>query len=323
MPHRLESVNRGQSPVPLPLWQHGAKPPTQSQNQITFSNFYQVRELNTFILIKADPATLTNLAVQFQRSSEQLIINSIKRALTLAQQQPDSFMSDMYTHRLLAVDDEISNLNFYKVSLSRLPVEVDTATSGSEAFDLLKTKQYDLMVLDLLMPDGTGIGLLQKAAQEQLALPIVLVCSSMSDKAIIAQALSLGASGYLKKPLTYQQLLQAVCDYLNLPYPPTPAASSSIQSVPKPERHSIEPHTPAHQPLTSGSVHSLTHAMSVMTIYKQTGKVKVYTASGTGVLEYEKGRLKSVSYAGKTSIDALEALRIVTHHVIQVELNNT
>ncbi len=243
-------------------------------------------------------------------------------------------MTDTQTYQLLAVDDEIANINFYKVALSRLPVAVDTATSGAEAFDLLQKKQYDLVLLDLLMPGVTGIGLLQKAEREGVMLPIVLVCSSVSDKSVISQALSLGAGGYLTKPFTYQQLLQAVCDYLNLSPPQSGAKVSSpiqvpIQPAPKAESNFLGQSTlnptvsqKEQKPFVSGKVDSLTRAMSAMTIYKKTGKVEVHTGSGMGVLEYEKGRLKSVVYNGKTSIDALEALRLVPHRAVHVELNN-
>jgi CheY-like chemotaxis protein len=243
-------------------------------------------------------------------------------------------MTDTQTYHLLAVDDEIANLNFYKVALSRLPIAVDTATSGAEAFELLQQKQYDLVLLDLLMPGVTGIGLLQKAEREGLMLPIVLVCSSVSDKSVISQALSLGAGGYLTKPFTYQQLLQAVCDYLNLPYPQSGAKVSTpiqvpVQPAPKIESNfvgqnisSIATSDKEPKAFVSGRVESLTRAMSGMTIHKRTGKIEVHTASGPGVLEYEKGRLKSVSYNGKTSIDALEALRLVQHRAVHVELNN-
>ncbi len=241
-------------------------------------------------------------------------------------------MSDTQTYHLLAVDYEIANINFYKVALSRLPITVHTATSGGEAFDLLKEKQYDLVLLDLLMPGVTGIGLLQKAEREGVALPIVLVCSSVSDKAIISQALSLGAGGYLTKPFTYQQLLQAVCDYLNLPLPQSGVAVSSpiqvpVQPAPKVEGgfvgHSASTPTSSYkepQPFASGKIESLTRAMSAMVFHKKTGKIDVQTAAGIGTLEYEKGRLKSVSYNGKTSIDALEALRFTTHRTVVVEL---
>ncbi len=242
-------------------------------------------------------------------------------------------MTDTQNYHLLAVDDEIANINFYKVALSRLPITVDTATSGAEAFDLLKTKQYDLVLLDLLMPGVTGIGLLQKAEREGVMLPIVLVCSSVSDKAVISQALSLGAGGYLTKPFTYQQLLQAVCDYLNLPLPQSGAKVSSpiqvpVQPAPRVESSLTGQSTEGsalsakEKPFASGKVDSLTRAMSGMVFHKKTGKIDVHTASGTGVLEYEKGRLKSVSYNGKTSIDALEALRFVAHRAVYVELEN-
>ncbi|MFQ3599498.1 MAG: response regulator [Chloroherpetonaceae bacterium] len=240
--------------------------------------------------------------------------------------------TDTQNYYVLAVDDEIANINFYKVALSRLPITVDTATSGAEAFDLVKTKNYDLILLDLLMPGVTGIGLLQKAEREGVMLPIVLVCSSVSDKAVISQALSLGAGGYLTKPFTYQQLLQAVCDYLNLPLPQSGAKVSSpiqvpVQPAPKVEsgfsgQSASNPSSKEPQPFVSGKVESLTRAMSAMVFHKKTGKVDVRTAGGTGVLEYEKGRLKSVSYNGKTSIDALEALRLVAHRDVSVDLKN-
>ncbi len=236
-------------------------------------------------------------------------------------------MSDTHTYHLLVVDDEIANINLYKVVLSRLPVSVDTATSGAEAFDLLKTKQYDLVLLDLLMPDLTGIGLLQKAEQEGVTLPTVLVCSSITHKGIISQALFLGAGGYLHKPFTYQQLLQAVCDYLNLPFPQTGVKASSsmspsVQSDSSTEQRisqsAVSAKTPA--PFESGKIESLARAMSAMVFHKKTGKVSVHTSKGVGMLEYEKGRLKSVSYNGKTSIDALEDLRFEFHRAVYVEL---
>lgn len=243
-------------------------------------------------------------------------------------------MTDTQTYQVLAVDDEIANLNFYKVALSRLPTTVDTATSGAEAFDLLKTKHYDLVLLDLLMPSITGIGLLQKVEREGVPLPIVLVCSSISDKSIISQALSLGAGGYLTKPFTYQQLLQAVCDYLNIPLPQAGAKGSSPIQVPIQQSTKAENgfvgQSPSNlsspkkeqKPFELGKIESLTHAMSAMTFHKKTGKVKVHTAESTGVLEYEKGRLKSVYYNGKTSIDALEALRFTPHRTVIIELEN-
>jgi CheY-like chemotaxis protein len=235
-------------------------------------------------------------------------------------------MTDTQKYQLLAVDDEIANITFYKVALSRLPVDVDTATSGSEAFEMLKKKQYDLVLLDLFMLDGTGIGLLQRAEREGLILPTVLVCSSVSDKAIISQALSLGAGGYLKKPLAYQQLLQAVCDYLNIPYPEKLAkgasASSQVLSASKSESSAVEQTRKSAEVLQTGKVESLTRAMSAMTINKKTGKVEVHTPKGVGMLEYEEGRLKKVVYNGKTSIDALEALRYESHREIHIELNN-
>lgn len=237
---------------------------------------------------------------------------------------------DAAPYRVLVVDDEMPNLNFYKVALSRLPLTIETATSGNEAFELIKQNPYDLVILDLLMPDVTGIGLLQKADREGVPLPIVLVCSSVTDKSVISQALMLGAGGYITKPVGYQQLVQTVCDYLHLPVPQSAASVASpvkplAQNAPRPELDRAISSAPAPQtlnptPMKEGKYESLSRAMSAMVFHKQTGTIEVYATGGLGLLEYEKGRLQSVSYEGLTSIDALEALRRSTHRLVQVRL---
>lgn len=243
-------------------------------------------------------------------------------------------MSDDAQRRVLIVDDEMPNINFYKVALSRLPLSIDTATSGGEAFELIKQNQYDLVILDLLMPGVTGIGLLQKAEREGVDLPIVLVCSSVTDKSVISQALMLGAGGYITKPVGYQQLVHTVCDYLNLPVPqhvnPVAAPMKPFpQSAPRAEFDRAshdEPATPSRassaksSAMQTGRYESLSRAMSAMVFHKQTGTIDVHTPNGIGKLEYEKGRLQSVSYLGKTSIDALEVLRGAPHRLVHVDV---
>jgi hypothetical protein len=93
-------------------------------------------------------------------------------------------------------------------------------------------------------------------------------------------------------------------------------------SASKSESSAVEQTRKSAEVLQTGKVESLTRAMSAMTINKKTGKVEVHTPKGVGMLEYEEGRLKKVVYNGKTSIDALEALRYESHREIHIELNN-
>lgn len=245
-------------------------------------------------------------------------------------------MQNNERYRILIVDDEIANINFYKVALARLPIDIDTATSGGEAYEMILKNQYDLMTLDLLMPNVTGIGFLQKADREGTQLPIVLVCSSVSDKNIIAQAMMLGAGGYIMKPIAYQKFVQTICDYLGIPLSdggvktaPPPIISAQQQSTANPDiLYQSGLRSPdaiaklkTNQPLQTGRVESLSRAMSMMVFHKQTGKIEVQTLNGVGVLAYEFGRLKSVSYANEIGIEALEELRADVHQRISVQID--
>jgi two-component system chemotaxis response regulator CheY len=85
------------------------------------------------------------------------------------------------------------------------------AASGLEAIEKLSLKTFDLVVLDLNMPDINGIEVVEFVrAQDTLrALPIVIV-TTRGDEASRARALAAGASRFVTKPFTPEQLLSEV-----------------------------------------------------------------------------------------------------------------
>ncbi len=114
-------------------------------------------------------------------------------------------------HRILAVDDnEIVGWTL----AARLWVagyEVETVCSASEAFMALRESRYDLVLLDLEMPDMGGLRALEVMREQNLCrdAPVVLLTSS-EDFAHVQHAYTLGAKGYLTKAHAATALIKSI-----------------------------------------------------------------------------------------------------------------
>jgi len=88
---------------------------------------------------------------------------------------------------------------------------VAAAANGAEAIELFKAKRPQVVTMDLTMPEMDGIACIQKlvALDENLR---ILVISALSDKATGIEALKKGARGFLCKPFTEEQLLEALTE---------------------------------------------------------------------------------------------------------------
>jgi two-component system chemotaxis response regulator CheY len=89
------------------------------------------------------------------------------------------------------------------------------AASGLEAIERLSLKPYDLVVLDLNMPDIGGFEVIEFVrAQDRLKELPILVVTTRGDEGSRARALGGGASGFLTKPFTPDQILHEVSSLL-------------------------------------------------------------------------------------------------------------
>jgi DNA-binding response OmpR family regulator len=115
---------------------------------------------------------------------------------------------------ILVVDDEQNLRNTLAFILKRAGYYVTTTESAHEALSVLKTGSFDLMILDLKMPDVDGITLLKKIRDKHPHLPVfILTAYGSLDSAI--DALRLEARDYLRKPIDPAQLLDRIQKTLN------------------------------------------------------------------------------------------------------------
>lgn len=107
--------------------------------------------------------------------------------------------------KLLLVDDDRVILNLLAEGLRDLGYATSIAASGAEALQLAAQQEYDLVVLDMRMPDMSGLDV---ARQLQAAGRFCFVfLSAFGDESIVRDAAEVGALGYLVKPVDIPQLI--------------------------------------------------------------------------------------------------------------------
>lgn len=106
---------------------------------------------------------------------------------------------------ILAVDDEQPIRKLLRTGLAAEGYSVVEARNGREALDMLATTPPDLILLDLGLPDLSGLDLLARWRAEALDLPIIIL-SSRNDETGIVRALELGADDYVTKPFGMREL---------------------------------------------------------------------------------------------------------------------
>jgi two-component system, OmpR family, response regulator len=111
--------------------------------------------------------------------------------------------------RLLVVDDEPRIRDFIARALSAAGYAIDFASSGGDGLRQTVAGDYDLVILDLVMPDMDGRQILAELRRERPE-QAVLVLSCLSDVTTKVDCLELGAQDYLTKPFSLAELLARV-----------------------------------------------------------------------------------------------------------------
>jgi two-component system copper resistance phosphate regulon response regulator CusR len=111
--------------------------------------------------------------------------------------------------KLLVAEDEPKTARFLKRGLSEAGFLVDVAEDGLEAFRLVQTVNYDLCVLDIMMPGIDGLKILSWMRQLGRQTPVLFLTARDSTQDRVA-GLELGADDYLVKPFAFSELLARI-----------------------------------------------------------------------------------------------------------------
>jgi len=111
--------------------------------------------------------------------------------------------------RILVIEDEQKVANFIKRGLKEEGYSVDVACDGEEGYLLAKDNEYDVIILDVMLPKMDGITLCKKLRAEKIFTPIIMLTAkdSVKDKVV---GLDSGANDYLTKPFSFEELLARI-----------------------------------------------------------------------------------------------------------------
>lgn len=120
---------------------------------------------------------------------------------------------DLMNERILVVDDEKPIVKLVTYHLEREGFKVTPAYDGEEALRLLRSGEYDFVVLDIMIPKVSGWDVLRIMRREGLNAPVLLL-SARSDEADRVAGLELGADDYVTKPFSPRELVARVRAHL-------------------------------------------------------------------------------------------------------------
>lgn len=111
--------------------------------------------------------------------------------------------------RILVVEDEYKLAQFIRRGLKEEGYAVDSARDGQEGYFMASTNEYDLLILDLMLPGMDGLSLCRKLRQEKIPVPIFMLTAkdAVPDK---VRGLDAGADDYLTKPFDFDEFLARV-----------------------------------------------------------------------------------------------------------------
>lgn len=189
---------------------------------------------------------------------------------------------------VLIVEDDITFSLMLTTWLGRKGFEVKALSSVSDAKRQIESISYDLILSDLRLPDGDGIDLLKWVKEKHNSLPLIMM-TSYAEIQTAVQAIKLGASDYIAKPLNPEELLGKIREVVKAP---------AMEPVAKKQSEGntyIEGHSPVARQLFD----------HVRLVAPTDMSVLITGASGTGK-EYIARRIHEQSNRGKAPFIAVD-----------------
>lgn len=111
--------------------------------------------------------------------------------------------------RLLIIEDNSKLASSIKKGLEQESFAVDIAPDGEYGYDLASTENYDLVILDRMLPGLDGLKLCQKLRDHSISIPILML-TALGELGNKVEGLNSGADDYLVKPFAFEELLARI-----------------------------------------------------------------------------------------------------------------
>jgi DNA-binding response OmpR family regulator len=110
---------------------------------------------------------------------------------------------------ILFVDDDVELRGMVREQLAEEGYQIDEADNGALAIERLEAQEYDLVLLDIVMPEKTGLDVLNFIRDKKLSCRVIML-TGVTGLATAIESLNLGASDYITKQYNIEYLLAAI-----------------------------------------------------------------------------------------------------------------
>lgn len=107
--------------------------------------------------------------------------------------------------KILLIEDEVKLANFIAKGLTEVGYVVTHESNGSEALETAAANEFDLILLDIMLPGQNGFDVLRNLREFSIDTPIIFM-SALSESEHVIKGLDLGAVDYIKKPFDFEEL---------------------------------------------------------------------------------------------------------------------
>ena len=115
----------------------------------------------------------------------------------------------MIRNKILIVDDEPNVCNFLSEFLDYKGFESTITLSGKEALNQLESEDFDLVLLDLIMPEMNGFEVLERINQMDNKVPVIIL-TGVRDQNVANDSMEMGAVDFISKPIDLERLEQSI-----------------------------------------------------------------------------------------------------------------
>ena len=123
------------------------------------------------------------------------------------------------TKKILLVEDEERIRKIINIIIRGEDIEIDEAEDGAQALEKIRANNFDLIILDIMIPEIDGFGVLEEIRNTERTadLPVIIVSARTSDRDIL-EGLKGGANYYIPKPFEPQELISSLELILGIKY---------------------------------------------------------------------------------------------------------
>lgn len=144
---------------------------------------------------------------------EEMVLSNQKDNSTI-----DKSSTDFSNLDVLVVEDNTVNIMVIKKTLNRLGIKPDVAENGRIALEILKNNDYDLILMDLYMPELDGYETTKRIRElenpKKSNVPIIAITATVNNQ-VLGEVLAVGMNGYLSKPFHPNDLFDELRKYVN------------------------------------------------------------------------------------------------------------